>query len=574
MFAQDCVELIKALGSFDYACANKHLLRISKVHPTVGSICSRIIQCEGLYSSMQFLKPKLFRREDHLYQMYSEIAADVEREAQSYRDTSAALLSSSIEETTEPSRRLGSIKARQGASGYNSPITNMSQVSPPIIHQYITGNNNLANNGSGHSPTSAVDQILNSGNNQSSSTGNNTSLSPTYHQHFYQHGISGYSGREEQSAADHVVLYSIFRELCNLRMCLIRVYRMISLSTVEIVVDSVLPEAEHAEQIYGESSKVSESFQASVLGAGIGLEIRTLKHGLLMERAISAYDIQNSATHLHLARVSLAEWKRISSEQEYADKTYHKPEETSWRLSIFGGLSTSHTSSGSGSGSGIGGGSGTGSAMGDEKNKSLSSAIGKGGKVNLQPNHLLWLGRWIASEKSKMTIYFMNILLEKEQAISGDERSLWANMDPDMHGMTFRKKTGAHSVSFVYEVPQDIRFSTVGFVSAGAPYEPPTGLNSFPCIYSYPPDPPRDHWPNIISIMQGSGSILRQYRSQYFYDRKIGCTYYLARIDQHVSIVIIYLDKHPQPDTGAMDFLQLLAGKLRHTEVLAAMRLE
>ncbi|KAG0301519.1 hypothetical protein BGZ98_008284, partial [Dissophora globulifera] len=87
-------------------------------------------------------------------------------------------------------------------------------------------------------------------------------------------------------------------------------------------------------------------------------------------------------------------------------------------------------------------------------------------------------------------------------------------------------------------------------------------------------DPPRDHWPNIISIMQGSVNILRQFRSQYFYDRKIGCTYYVARVDEHVSIVIIYLDKHPQPDTGAMDFLQLLAGKLRHSEVLSALRVE
>lgn len=137
---------------------------------------------------------------------------------------------------------------------------------------------------------------------------------------------------------------------------------------------------------------------------------------------------------------------------------------------------------------------------------------------------------------------------------------------------TFRRKAGAHSISLVYEISRDVRFSTSGFVSANAPYEAPTGLNSFPCIYSYPPEPPRDHWPNIISIMQGSFSILRQFRSQYFYDRKIGCTYYVARADQHVSIVIIYLDKHPQPDTGAMDFLQLLASKLRHTDVLTALR--
>lgn len=51
----------------------------------------------------------------------------------------------------------------------------------------------------------------------------------------------------------------------------------------------------------------------------------------------------------------------------------------------------------------------------------------------------------------------------------------------------FRKKAGAHSVSFVYEISPEVRFSPTGFVSANAPYESPTGLNSFPCIYSYPP---------------------------------------------------------------------------------------
>jgi len=31
MFSRDCAEYIKALGSFDYACANKHMMRLSKV---------------------------------------------------------------------------------------------------------------------------------------------------------------------------------------------------------------------------------------------------------------------------------------------------------------------------------------------------------------------------------------------------------------------------------------------------------------------------------------------------------------------------------------------------------------
>ncbi|KAF9918304.1 hypothetical protein BX616_009496 [Lobosporangium transversale] len=593
MFSRDCAELVKALGSFDFVCANKCLVRISKAHPTVGSICSRIIQCESLYSSMQFLKPKIFRREDHLYQLYSEIIADVEREIVAYHHVSIGLYSSSAEVLTaaaasEYSKTVGNIKARQGhlggPSGNSSPIMNVSESSQPSIHQYIAGISNIV--------TKASDTSLGGGssNNNNATIGSNASNIRTYingntyisgsnGQSSNQQGtVSGNHGYEEQSAADHVVLYTILRELCHLRIALIPVYRLLSQSTVEIDADSILPEVELALHAYEESVEAIESFQASVLGTGIGLEIRALKHGLLLNKSICEYDIQKSATNLHLARIALSEWKKISSEQEYADKTYHRPEETSWRLSIFGS-STSSSIPNAGSGSGAGAGAGRGMTGGtDEKSKAAptSSVSWKSGKVNLQPNHLLWLSRWIASEKSKMTIYFMDILLEKEQAIGGDDRSLWANMDPDMHGMirTFRKKAGAHSISFVYEISGGMRFSTLGLVSANMPYEPPTGLNSFPCIYSYPPDPPRDHWPNIISIMQGSVNILSQYRSQYFYDRKIGCTYYITRIDLHVSIVIIYLDKHPQPDVGAMDFLQLLASKLRHTDVLAAMRLD
>ncbi|KAF9960747.1 hypothetical protein BGZ72_006090 [Mortierella alpina] len=551
MFSKDCAEFLKALGSFDYACANKHLIRISKTHPSVGSICSRIVQCEGVYSSMQFLKPKIFRREDHLHQMYCDIAADVERESIVYRDIlNIGLYGGASMESPEHVGRAGTTLEQSGAtapqggafSGHGSPIL-ASEASQSSLHQYISSINNATSMVIGGA-RSAGD----SGTHNNNSNNGHNNLSPTQTQHgsHQPHHQAGFNGREEQSAADHIVLYTILRELCSLRMALIGIYRLLSLSTVEIDIALILPETELALQMYESGSS---DIHNTVLGSGIESEILLLKHGLLMDKAVSEYDIQKSATHLHLARVALLDWRKISSEQEYAEKSYYRPEESSsmWRYNIFS----------------------SNSSVAEEKSKTASSMAK--GRFSVQPNHLLWLHRWIASEKAKMTIYFMDLLLEKEQAFGGDERTLWANMDPDMHGM---KKAGAHSISFVYEISSDVRFSSTGFISANAPYESPTGLNSFPCIYSYPPDPPRDHWPNIISIMQGSVSILRQYRSQYFYDRKIGCTYYVARVDAHVSIVIIYLDKHPQPDTGAMDFLQLLASKLRHTDVLLSMRQE
>ncbi|KAF9368349.1 hypothetical protein CPB97_004712 [Podila verticillata] len=511
MFSRDCAEFIKALGSFDYACANKHLMRISKSYPTVGSICSRVSQCESVYSSMQYLKPKLFRREDHLYHLYNEIASDLEREILAYRDISIAMGRGSFSESDSI---VGATGQRQQGSGHTSPTLTMTEAGAPSLRT--------------PKDIRAVDHPVN--------------LSPTFSLHQQQSTGAGRAEAQSVAAADHIVLYTILHELCNLRMITIGVYRMMSQSTTEIEMETILPEVEHALHMYdGRCQEV----QNTVLGSGIQFELKILRHGLLLDRAIAEYDVQISSTHLYLARISLTEWKQQTLEQDYTEKSHYRPEETSWRYSLF--------------------------SSSEEKNKSVVK-----GKSNLLSNHYLWLNRWITSERSKLTIYFMDILLEKERAMGGDERSLWTDMDPDMHGLirTFRKKAGARSISFVYEISPDVRFSTTGFISANAPYETATGLNSFPCIYSYPPDPPKDHWPNIISIMQGSVSLLRQFRSQYFYDRKIGCTYYVARIDRHVSIVIIYLDKHPTPDGSAMEFLQLLAGKLRHTDVLTALRTE
>ncbi|KAF9109779.1 hypothetical protein BGX27_007225, partial [Mortierella sp. AM989] len=378
----------------------------------------------------------------HLYQLYSDIVADAEREISMYRDLSIGAFGSV---SLDYSRTTGSMGTRQGITGHSSPVLDMSEAAQPSTHQHITknpGSSNISSTNTNNGQARIVDNIPTS------------SFSPTY-SHHQQPG--SFSEREEQSAADHIVLYTIIRELCIIRMALTAIYRLLSLSTVEIDADGILPEIEQVHHRY--DSETAE-IQSCVLGAGIEYEIRSLKHGLLLHKAVSEYDIQKSATNLHLARIALSEWRHIFSEQDYADKSYCRPEETSWRYNIF--------------------------SSGEDKAK---SALAAKGKNNMQPNHLQWLNRWIASEKAKMTIYFMDILLEKERAIGGDERSLWAHTEPDIHGMirTFRKKAGAHSISFVYEISQDIQFSQLGFVSANAPYEAPTGLNSFPCIYSYPP---------------------------------------------------------------------------------------
>ncbi|KAF9971995.1 hypothetical protein BGZ73_004943 [Actinomortierella ambigua] len=748
MFAPEYAQFISALGSFDYVSANKHLIRITKAHPAAGALCSRLSHCESQYTSLQFLKPKIFRRDDFqiLHGLYNDIVSEVERELNVATSSFAGNTTSSASGggvggvgtvaagglhvgsaggggggTGGGTAGSGSGSGKESASGISppppsAPSSHMpsSSVSvaqgpgvgpglfggsntttigraagakysgtspkitfdtntgayrsqhPPSSWQHAPHHHPQTSSSTDHSPpthhhshhtpqphpiptqtkhhpahhgqscstaghyahhrgpstsyfqhgrertssSNIVGMSHGAGGNRAGdssgneSTGNQSNHTGHHHYHHQQHhphhhyghhghgnNIHGRYGsshdsntgeylnrspaqafrgyeQDEHTAREYIALYTLIRELCDLRMTTIEIYRLLASSTVEIDVPKILKEAELARLMYGSTSP---ELQSTVLGLGLHHEIEVLRHSLLTDKAITEYDVQGSAAHLHLAKTGLADWRKMVVEQEYADKSYHRQEETTWRMPSFFsvGGSSGHEDKKKKAAAAAAAAAAAGSG---------SSAAGghAGTGTGLVPNHMQWLGQWMTSEKSKMTLYFMETLLEKEQVIGGDERSLWAGMETDMHGMirTFRKRAGAHSVSFVYEITPEVRFSRSGYLSASAPYTPPTGINSFPCIYSYPPDPPRDHWPNIISIIQGSSKILQQYRSQYFYDRKIGCTYYVARCDPHVSVVIIYLDKHPQPDSGAMEFLQMLAGKLRHTEALAALRME
>lgn len=55
----------------------------------------------------------------------------------------------------------------------------------------------------------------------------------------------------------------------------------------------------------------------------------------------------------------------------------------------------------------------------------------------------------------------------------------------------------------------------------------------------------------------------------HFFDKKLGSAYYFTRIDDSVSLVIIFLEKHSVPDNSTSEFIMDLANKLSGVEVLA-----
>lgn len=81
---------------------------------------------------------------------------------------------------------------------------------------------------------------------------------------------------------------------------------------------------------------------------------------------------------------------------------------------------------------------------------------------------------------------------------------------------------------------------------------------------------PKEHLPNIISIIQGSRNKLNDPKAGpvYFYDNKITSTYYLSRVDDRVVLIVIYLERHVHREAATTEFMTNMVISLRGTSVI------
>ncbi|KAI9342353.1 hypothetical protein BDR26DRAFT_859656 [Obelidium mucronatum] len=74
------------------------------------------------------------------------------------------------------------------------------------------------------------------------------------------------------------------------------------------------------------------------------------------------------------------------------------------------------------------------------------------------------------------------------------------------------------NVSLIYQVSDALPFWADGFhcmPPTGSGYTPPTGLASFPAVFSFPETAPiRTHWPNIISLLQSPPTMPFQHQTR------------------------------------------------------------
>ncbi|KAG0173520.1 hypothetical protein DFQ28_008208 [Apophysomyces sp. BC1034] len=340
------------------------------------------------------------------------------------------------------------------------------------------------------------------------------------------------------NSQDKLVLLHIMTaliELCKVRLTLINIYQSIAAQSSEAVTEDLTLLSETCE-------KAQLDERLNLLGIGVQKEINILSLLLKAREAIKDYAFQDTCIALFMCKQDLTEWKRLCQLQDFPKKSSARSEESrensTWRFSLFGGPSENQK-------------------QGDN-----------------WPHTIRWQAKYLDNLTARMTLYFNTILLSKENIVSEDdpEKALWKGIKIDYHDQicTFRRRFGAHNIGLVYEVTAAVPFHPQGYVCSKTSYEAPQGIHSFPFIYCHPSQPPRDHLPNIISMIQGCKNKLADPKGGpvYFFDSKIASTYYLMRVDEHVVMVIIYLDRHVHCEPTTAEFMTKVVTSLRGSSVI------
>ncbi|KAG2182521.1 hypothetical protein INT43_007452 [Umbelopsis isabellina] len=436
MAVQLCNQCIQALGAFDYVAANKLAARVSKISPTLGSIFSKLTNCESIFTQLAFLKPKWFFRKDNVH------------------------LGEEIPSQLRPNEEMS--------------LTN---------------------------------------------------------------------GIDTPEGIDLTLILGALKDLVKVRQGQIKIYR--SMATYLLESSSTLS-LEEIEKMATMARDMHLSDKIGLLGVGVEKEMNVLYSLLKARDAIVDYAFQDSCISLFVCKQDLTDWKKLIEEQEFPEKSSINSQESrsssTWRSYFFG--------------------------IADSSKGYIRSDV--------LPHTIRWQMRYLENLTSKTTLYFNSILLAKERKIvtnDDPERSLWKGLRIDYHDQicSFRKRYGALSIAFTYEVSPDIPFQPQGYVCADTPYEAPQGIHSFPFIYYYPKPPSREHLPNIITMIQDFSNKLNDLKAGpiFFFDTKLASTYYLMRVDPHVVMVIIYLDHHVHRDQVTIDFMESLVKSLRGSQVVS-----
>jgi len=265
-------------------------------------------------------------------------------------------------------------------------------------------------------------------------------------------------------------IFKIFLEYAKIRFELINIYGDLSkanCNTYSTILDHIkVLEWDNSQSIYFPS-----------LSIGIIKEISIIKNLLLAQLSLISYNFKNSVLYTYLAKNDLNQW--ISNLQSQIKHKY---------------------------------------IIQQHETQTLET-----GKTELDiPNNQKWLKKFLSYTLAKINVYF-NIILSKKSSEILHQINLKTDPDPlNMIKNFVSKNNNILNISFIYSslsknasIRPDGGYSCISTV-------PLTGIHSYPAIFSFPNEPPLNHWPNIISIIQSKQK--HHQCSQTDSSRKMGST--------------------------------------------------
>ncbi|ORX82436.1 hypothetical protein BCR32DRAFT_244177 [Anaeromyces robustus] len=240
-------------------------------------------------------------------------------------------------------------------------------------------------------------------------------------------------------------IYKIFLEYAKIRFELINIYGELSkanCNTYSAILD-------HVKVLEWDNS---QSMNFPSLSIGIIKEISIIKNLLLAQLSLISYNFKNSVLYTYLAKNDLNQWiNNLQTQIKHQQET-----------------------------------------------QTLET-----GKAELEiPNNQKWLKKFLSYTLAKINVYF-NIILSKKSSEILHQINLKTDPDPlNMIKNFVSKNNNILNISFIYSslskntsIRPDGGYSCISTV-------PLTGIHSYPAIFSFPNEPPLNHWPNIISIIQ------------------------------------------------------------------------
>lgn len=197
------------------------------------------------------------------------------------------------------------------------------------------------------------------------------------------------------------------------------------------------------------------------------------------------------------------------------------------------------------------------------KETTKKSMFGHSSKtVSSWPALYQWLLRYKSLMVAKFSLYFYEVLSKQTTPIEMKSLSAKNTEDYVARVIAFQKKTDAFNVSVVLDSQGlDGVYKGPGYHHPDKPVDQPTGLESYPAIYSYPGEYPVNHWPNVIMMINDRP--IETDKVACIYDKGVQSTYFITCADPRIYIVVIYESKKSEKDSYVNSFLLELSAMLR-----------